>query len=124
MPSTEVRHGKQLYAEEARIILDVFHHHFCLTQRMRRLQRIARIGHFGDQTFHPVVEFQFQQTAILSGADVFTLNNLQVVRNARQQEDIRQTGVDTAVCRRISGVIQCRFLRGVRGEETGIIAVL
>ncbi|KNC60221.1 hypothetical protein M476_3885 [Yersinia pestis 1670] len=43
--------------------------------------------------------------------------------NARQQEDIRQTGVDAAVGRGIRGVIQRRFLRRVGREEARVIAV-
>ncbi len=63
-----------------------------------------------------------QQTTVFGGADIFALNQLQVVRNTRQQEDVRQTRVDTAVSRRIGGVIQGRLLCGVRREEAGVIA--
>ncbi len=75
---------------------------------MRSLQLIARIGHFRHQTTHPGIQLQLQQTAVLGGADVLALDELQVVRNTRQQEDVRQTGVDAAVGRGICGVVQRR----------------
>ena len=57
------------------------------------------------------------------GADIFALDHLQVVRDARQQEDVRQTRVDTAVGGGVGGIVQRRFLRGVGREEAGVIAI-
>ncbi len=37
----EVRHRVQLHAEEARVILDIFHHHAGIAQRMGGLQLVA-----------------------------------------------------------------------------------
>ena len=78
MPSTEVRDRVQLHAEEARVVFNIFDNHFRITQRVRRLQFIARIGHFSDQTANPGVQLQFKQATILRGTDVFALNQLQV----------------------------------------------
>ena len=39
------------------------------------------------------------------------------------REDIRQTRVNSAVGGRVSGVVQRRFLGGVRREEAGVVAV-
>lgn len=100
-------------AEETRVVVDIFHYHLRVAQRVRSLQLIARIGHFGHQTAHPGVQLQFQQTPILGGADVFTLNQLQIMRDTRQQEDIRQTGVNAAVGGGIRSVIQRGFLGGI-----------
>ena len=90
---------------------------------MRGLQLVARIGHLGDQAAHPGIQFQLQQTAILGGADVFALDKLQIMGDTRQQEDVRQTGVDARVGRGVSGVVQRRFLGGVGRKEAGVIAV-
>lgn len=69
------------------------------------------------------VQLQLQQTPVLGGADIFALDHLQVVRDARQQEDVRQTRVDTAVGGGVGGIVQRRFLRGVGREEAGVIAI-
>ena len=71
----------------------------------------------------PGVQLQLQQTPVLGGADILALDHLQVVRDARQQEDIRQTRVDTAVGGGVGGIVQRRFLRGVGREEAGVIAI-
>lgn len=97
----------------SRIVFDVFHYHLRVAQRVRSLQLVARIGHFGHQAADPRVQLQLQQSAVLSGTNVLALNQLQVVGDTRQKEDVRKTGVDAAVRRRISGVIQRRFLSGV-----------
>lgn len=96
------------YAEETRVVLNVFHHRPGIAQRVGGLKIITRGGHLGHQTFHPGVELR--QAAVPGGAGVFTLNQLQVVRNARQQGDIRQTGIDAAAGDRFSCVIQGRLL--------------
>jgi hypothetical protein len=119
-----VRHRVQLHAEEARVILDIFHHHAGIAQRVGGLQLVARVGHFGHQAPHPGVQLQLQQTPVLGGADILALDQLQVVRNARQQEDVRQTRVDTAVGGGVGGIVQRRFLGGVGREEAGVIAIL
>ncbi|SXD10639.1 Uncharacterised protein [Klebsiella quasipneumoniae] len=90
---------------------------------MGGLQLVARIGHFGDQAPHPGVQLQLQQAPVLGGADILALDHLQVVRDARQQEDIRQTRVDAAVGGSVGGIVQRRFLRGVGREEAGVIAI-
>ena len=46
------------------------------------------------------------------------------MRNTRQQEDVRQAGIDAAVGRGIRRVIQRRFLGGISREEAGVVAVL
>ncbi len=91
---------------------------------MRSLKFVTGVGHFSDQTAHPGIEFQLQQAAIFGGTDVFTLDKLQVVRDARQQEDVWQTRVNAAVGRGIGSVIQGGFLGGVRREEASVVAVL
>ena len=85
-----MRDGVQFHAEEAWVILDIFHQYFRIAQRVGSLQLVARIGHFCDQTTHPGVQLKLQQTAVFGRADVFTLNQFQVVRDTRQQEDIWQ----------------------------------
>lgn len=91
---------------------------------MRRLQFITRIGHLRHQCADPGVQFQFQYAAVFGGTDILALNDFQVMRNAGQQEDVRQTGVNTAVGGGVSGIIQRRFLGGVCREEAGVIAIL
>ncbi len=59
---------------------------------------------------------QLQQTPVLGGADILALDHLQVVRDARQQED-GQTRVDAAVGGGVGGIVQRRFLRGVGREK-------
>ncbi|SSH46103.1 Uncharacterised protein [Klebsiella pneumoniae] len=90
---------------------------------MGGLQLVAGVGHFGHQAPHPGVQLQLQQTPVLGGADIFALDHLQVVRDARQQEDVRQTRVDAAVGGGVGGIVQRRFLRGVGREEAGVIAI-
>ncbi|MNF18608.1 hypothetical protein D3C80_2227920 [compost metagenome] len=58
---------------------------------MRSLQVITWIGHLGHQAADPFVQLQFQQATILGRADVFALDQLQVMGDARQQEDVGQT---------------------------------
>ncbi|MNV81189.1 hypothetical protein D3C71_1748380 [compost metagenome] len=77
-----MRHGIQLDAEETRVVFDVFDGDPASPQRVRSLQRVARIVHLGDQPADPLVQLQLQQTAILGGADVFALDQLQVMGNA------------------------------------------
>ncbi|OCQ51220.1 hypothetical protein Ppb6_03629 [Photorhabdus australis subsp. thailandensis] len=90
---------------------------------MRSLQIVRRIGHFSHQRVDPVVQLNFKQTPILGGADVFPLDQFQIMGNARQQEDIRQTRVDAAVRCRFTRVVYRWFLRRVSREEAGVIAV-
>lgn len=104
-----MRHGKESDAEKARIVLYVLDDNFPVAQWMRSLKFIARIGHFRHQRADPGVQLQFQHAAVFGGADILALNNFQVVSNAGQQEDIGQTGVDTAVSGGVSGIIQRRF---------------
>lgn len=118
-----MRHGKESDAEKARIVLYVLDDNFPVAQWMRSLKFIARIGHFRHQRADPGVKLQFQHAAVFGGADILALNNFQVVSNAGQQEDIGQTGVDTAVGGGVSGIIQRRFLGGVCREKAGVIAV-
>ncbi|MNI70799.1 hypothetical protein D3C73_1266330 [compost metagenome] len=86
-----MRDSEQADAEEARVVFDIFDNHFGVTQRVRGLQFVARVSHFGHQATHPGVQLKFQQATVFGGTNVFTLNKLQVVRDTRQQEDIRQT---------------------------------
>ena len=88
-----MRYGVEFHAEESRIVFDIFHHHFSVTQRMRGLQFITRIGHLRHQSPDPVIQLQLKQTAIFGGTDIFPLNDLQVMRNTGQQEDIGKTGL-------------------------------
>ena len=92
-----MRHGKESDAEEARIVLYVLDDNFPVAQWMRSLKFIARIGHFRHQRAYPGVKLQFQHAPVFGGADILALNDFQVMRNAGQQEDVRQTGIDTAV---------------------------
>ena len=110
----EMRHGKESDAEEARIVLNIFHDNLAVAQRVRRLQFITRIGHLRHQCADPGVKLQFQYAAVFGGTDILALNDFQVMRNAGQQEDVRQTGVNTAVGGGVSGIIQRRFLGRVR----------
>ncbi len=54
IPSTRKWHRVQLHAEESRVILDIFHHHAGIAQRMGGLQLVAGVGHFGHRAPHPV----------------------------------------------------------------------
>lgn len=77
-----MRHREEFHAEEARIVFDVFHHHFRVTQRVRRLQLIARIGHLRDQTANPGVQLKLQQTTVFGRTDIFTLDQFQIMGDA------------------------------------------
>ncbi|MNE86495.1 hypothetical protein D3C80_1836060 [compost metagenome] len=87
------------------------------------MQLIARIGHFGDQATNPSIELQFKKTSVFGRTNIFALNQFQIVRNTRQQEDIGQTCINAAVGRCIRGVIQGRLLSRVSAEEAGIISI-
>lgn len=104
-----MRHGKESDAEEARIVLNIFHDNLAVAQRVRRLQFITRIGHLRHQCADPGVKLQFQYAAVFGGTDILALDDFQVMRNAGQQENIGQTGVNTTVGGGVSGIIQRRF---------------
>ena len=87
------------------------------------LQLITRVGHFRYQGIDPIIQFQLKHAAVFGGADVFTLDQFEVVCQAGEQEYVRQTGIDAAVCGCFLGLIQCGFLSRVGGEEAGVIAV-
>ncbi len=52
IPRPEVRHRVQLHAEEARVILDIFHHHAGIAQRMEACS--SSPGSVISVTVHPV----------------------------------------------------------------------
>ncbi len=119
----EMRHGKESDAEEARIVLYVLDDNFPVAQWMRSLKFIALDRSFPSPACGSGVKLQFQHAAVFGSADILALNNFQVVSNAGQQEDIGQTGIDTAVGGGVSGIVQRRFLGGVCREKAGVIAV-
>ena len=106
-----MRAGKQADFEEAGVVLDVFNQDFGFTQRMCCLQLVAWVGHFSNQGIDPSVQFQFEHTAVFGCTDVFALDQLEIVSQTGKQENVRQTGIDAAVCRRFFGFVECRFLR-------------
>lgn len=91
-----MRHDEELDAEESRVVLDILDDNLGLAQRMRSLELVARIGHFRHQGLDPSIEFKLQNAAVLCRADVFALDQLQIMSDARKQEDVRQTRVDPA----------------------------
>ena len=107
----EVRTGKQTDFEEAGVVFDVFNQDFGFTQRMCCLQLVAWICHFSNQCIDPSVQFQFEHTAVFGCTNVFALDQLEIVSQTGKQENVRQTGIDSAVCSRFFGFVERRFLR-------------
>ena len=106
----EVRTGKQAHFKEAGVVFDIFNQNFGFTQRMRCLQFVAWICHFSNQGIDPIVQFQFEHAAVFGCANVFALDQFEIVGQTGEQENIRQTGIDAAVCRRLFGLVERRFL--------------
>ena len=68
---------------------------------MRCLQFVAWICHFSNQGIDPIVQFQFEHTAVFGCTDVFALDQFEIVSQTGKQENVRQAGIDAAGCNNI-----------------------
>ncbi len=75
------------------------------------------VGHFRDQAVQPRIQLVLDDSLVLRRPNVFALQHLQVVRDARGQEDVRQARIDAAIRSGIRIVVELRTLRRVGREE-------
>src|SRR5450830_796490 len=93
----EMRPDLEAHAVPAWVTFDVVYGNVGLAQWPTAAHAHGRVVHVGDVLTDPAIELRLQVAALFPGADVFALDDLDVVSQATDHEDVGQLGAELVV---------------------------
>src|SRR5437762_4198580 len=117
---TEERHR----TVSARLAGDVEYVDARLAQRVLRLQLLAGVVGTENVAGQPAVEILGEGLLGLEAADLVAADDLEVMRETRRRQHVRQPRRDARVRVRRVGVVQLRFLGRLSAEERRVVGAL